>query len=265
MTLRHRWLALLVVILAAPCPAFAWQARALCPFDSGNCFRAGLFAASPFSRGLQLAWWDEKAGHQEWRISEDVLKEHLTCSDGEACAFEHLRATCYLGCALDAPVPEAFDARRRRLYFSVPLYDRRAIMLAADLSTRLVSRVLEDRSNGDFVFRQTELSPSGQYLAYLVTSHGSACEDFAVLRVFDVDRRRYVPLPGPAERWKTIHETETVTHDEAFQWESDSVVAVEQREWTVESCVKESSDKVRHLVRRHIDPLAPDRPPTSPP
>ena len=231
--------------------AHGWEERGLCPFDSGNCVRRGLVAASPLPRGLQIAWWDDHGARQEWQVTEEVLKEHVVCPDGEACTMERLRSTCYLQCVVGAPMLEAFDPRSRRLYFSLPVYDRRAVMLAADLQAHRLIRVLEDTSNGEWVFRQTQVSPAGRYLAYLVTSHGSACADFGVLRVFDLQRKAHVRLPSQAERWKVVNEKGIVTSDDALQWESDAVVVVERSEWTVQSC-NEEWKRERRLVRVHL-------------
>jgi hypothetical protein len=145
---------------------------------------------------------------------------------------------------------EAFDPRARRLYFSLSAYDRRALMLAADLRERRVLPVLEERSNGEWVFRQTQLSPTGRYLAYLVTSHGSGCADFAVLSVFDLQRKRHLPLPGRKERWERVNDEDGVIRsDDGFQWESNGTVAVEQSEWTMESCNEAGATRTRRVVR----------------
>jgi len=104
-------------------------------------------------------------------------------------------------------------------------------------------------ANGDYVFRPLQVLPSGRYVAYIVTSHGSACEDFGILRAFDTERRRFVDLPDRDARWKVVDEKHVVTHDEAFEWESDSVISLEQREWRSDDCFQGGHEVQRRFVR----------------
>jgi hypothetical protein len=212
-----------------------WNSHVSCAFAGGKCVRSGLVTVVALERGLKVVWWDENDKLQQWKIDEGLLKGIVTCTDGDACQFAHY-PRCYLGCVLQPPFPEFFDARAQRLYFSLQAYDRRGILIGADLAGRRVSRILEDGGAGDYVFWQLQPSPSGQYLAYLRGHHGSWCDDFFRLTVYDLTNSRHVTLPGDEDPWARVHKEGIVMSDDAFQWKSDTEVAVERREWTEQSC-----------------------------
>ena len=83
----------------------------------------------------------------------------------------------------------------------------------------------------------------------VMTSHGSACADFGVLRVFDLTRHRHLSLPGKAERWQVANDKGNVVSDEGFHWQSDAAIVVERSEWTMQSCNEPGEGRDRRLVR----------------
>lgn len=198
-----------------------------CTYDGGELLRAQQ------RRPGTLELVQSRQGKEtSWQIKAADFARLVRCEE-DVCSLPS-KSGCYAGCVASPPIPKLFDERGQRLYFTVVGFDHEVTLFAYDLATRSASLVLEDRSTDDIA--ALELSPGRRYLAYLRAYHGSACEDFARLRIRDLRERKTLVYPGDADPWQRVHQTGIITSDSDPRWLSDGEIELRRREWTIEAC-----------------------------
>jgi len=225
-----------------------------CPSGETCDFKAeGVSARTKPPGGLDLTWTQSDGRTQSWEIRAKDFASAIKCSE-EMCSLPSAKG-CYAGCVATPPIPKILDRRTGRLYFTVLGFDGEVTLFAFDLANAKTSPVLEDRSFGGI--GEVSLSPGRRYLAYLRGHHGSYCEDFLRLRVYDLNERRHLSFPGDADPWKRVHEAGIVDSYSDPRWLSENEIELRHSEWTIEACVGDKhpdEDRVT-IVRLEIPPV----------
>lgn len=189
-------------------------------------FQFAYLTVAQISSGLILTWQDGQK-QSNWVIDMNSYKDDIPCIYPDACNII-TSSNCYAGCILEPPAPKIFDKKNKKLYFFLIGDNGLLLLFAATLKDRTVTNILVDSSFGEP--SSLKLSPQRRYLAYNSGEHGSACEDFSALRIYDLMLYDYV-LDSSKYLRKTYRTTGIITDIEPLMWISETKLKIRKRQW----------------------------------
>jgi hypothetical protein len=199
----------------------SWEGS-VCHYDAGD------MHAFMQKNGPMITWNSLDGKQKTWLLSPEFFQDQvLHCIDGVECSS--LSSPCYGKCIRSLPYIHLYDSRDKEIIFSVELNigsNVPLVVFTADLEKRKAMLLFETYGSElrSFVF-----SPSQKSIAFLAGGHGSACNNSAHLKVFDM-QKKILAEPAVRRMDESAGTRENVFY-ESISWIADSQLRLKGRMW----------------------------------
>lgn len=143
---------------------------------------------------IVVTWADLGGTFHEWFIQPHTLQPLFSCPGPLDCSANESSFPCYEKCIGYSARLISYDKKAEAIYFIVSLDYAQNVPWAffkGDLRKKKVEYLFTDEGSD---VQEAEISPTGNWFSYNICSHGGACANECLPRIYDLLGRRFIKV-----------------------------------------------------------------------